>query len=86
MTSASYSLRSCRVTVSLWAPAITWKLVTIRPLSSHTKPVPAPRGISSTLRLKKLRRRAVLVTKTTAGLALLKISVLFCSSSVAKLR
>ena len=39
-----------------------------------------------TLSEKRLRRSALLVTDTTAGLAFLKISVVFASSLVSKLK
>jgi len=56
-------------------------LVTTWPWSSHTKPLPVPRGTSLTRRVQKSRTRAVVVMLTTEGLTDSKIAIVFCSSA-----
>ncbi len=50
---------SAIVTWMRLASLITWKFVTMRPLASQTKPDPVPLGISTALREKIPRRRAM---------------------------
>ena len=73
---------SGRLTMYLTPSSMTWKLVTMWPRSSQTKPEPLPRGTSSSEVKKKSLRYCRLVMKTTEFLVLRTTSIVFCSSSV----
>lgn len=62
------------------APFTTWKLVTMCPLSSYTKPDPSPRGTVVGSRLYPVRLSTLLVMNTTLGVASLKSRTLLVSS------
>ena len=78
---AGQLLWSASATRAALPPWMTWKLVTIWPLLSQTKPVPVPRGSCCTLRLKKSRSVVSVVMCTTDGDRRLKSSMLASSSA-----
>ena len=78
---ASKVLWSASVTRAPSAPWMTWKLVTMWPALSHTKPVPVPRGTCCTFMLKRSRCTPRLVMCTTEGPVFLNRSM--CASSSA---
>jgi hypothetical protein len=65
---------------------MTWKLVTMWPASSQTKPVPVPLGCSLVRSEKKSRCTASVVMCTTEGETRLKTPMLFISSASSALR
>mmetsp|Transcript_22909 Transcript_22909/g.50209 ORF Transcript_22909/g.50209 Transcript_22909/m.50209 type:complete len:213 (+) Transcript_22909:98-736(+) len=85
-TLALYSLPSVRVTLTSEASLMTWKLVTMRPCWSYTKPDPAPCGNSVMFIVKASRLTVMLATLTTEGVDFLYTSIATRSSGVMRAR
>src|SRR5262245_20938194 len=64
------------------APAMTWKLVTMFPCRSQTKPEPEPWGTSNRFIDQKSRCSAAVVMKTTDREAFSNTWMVACSSGV----